>query len=660
MKTSRGLFLFVLADAVLCGALVAAGCGGGDGADNPSAGSAAGLRLEPPGPGVEAVADAASLPLLRYRTLARQLSSHDQTGGNDDGFPRNTQLYADEKGEYVVFDDYGPGCIYRMWFTALIAWDSQIRIYVEDMETPLVDLPFTCFFSQVQAPFLFPLVNFISESGGGYVCYVPICYRQRAKITLSVPPEYYNITFQRFDGDQTVETFSGDEDYSRLFAQWEEPARDPKPPADVSRRSGRLSLPAGGSGTFLSEQGAGAVWNLYLDVVPFGFETASSIWIVAHWDGHLEPDIQAPVNEFFGSYYPEAAPQGLLFGRKDGRYYCRFPMPFWSSAALTLENRGEVDATIDYELEVLDARYPAASGYFIATHRQEDPTAIGRDYGFASFGGSGHFVGVTYTMTGPIPHTYMEGDERFYVNGSLSPAIYGTGTEDYFNAGWYIVIGPFSRPLHGSPFRLRRVGARSQTGCYRVHLGDLVPFFNGADFGIEHDGDNTNIEDTHSSVAYGYGKPDALLSSPDELHPADASSRAEHGYAAQGVEPSGIVDSVYEGDADDVIVTDEGHLVAGWSEFDLAIDPANVGVLLRRRLDQSHGRQKAEVFVDGSPAGIWYDVWENPRQRWADSDFLLPASLTAGRDRVRVRIANQGESPWTEFVYRAFSYLPAE
>jgi len=39
----------------------------------------------------------------------------------------------------------------------------------------------------------------------------------------------------------------------------------------------------------------------------------------------------------------------------------------------------------------------------------------------------------------------------------------------------------------------------------------------------------------------------------------------------------------------------------------LKIDPGNAGVRLRRTLDQSLGPQRADVTVDGAPAGVWYD-----------------------------------------------------
>ena len=48
------------------------------------------------------------LPVLMEGTQVRQVSSHDRSGGNDDGFNGTySALYVDENGEYVLFDEVG-------------------------------------------------------------------------------------------------------------------------------------------------------------------------------------------------------------------------------------------------------------------------------------------------------------------------------------------------------------------------------------------------------------------------------------------------------------------------------------------------------------------------------------------------------------------------
>ncbi len=145
---------------------------------------------------------------------------------------------------------------------------------------------------------------------------------------------------------------------------------------------------------------------------------------------------------------------------------------------------------------------------------------------------------------------------------------------------------------------------------------------------------------------------------------------------------------------------DVGRTTATGSEFTLAIDPANHGVLLRRKLDYSFPNQRAEVFVapagdDGlpvagaewRPAGIWYlagsntCIYSDPRgelgetlhnvqtsnRRFRDDEFLLPRELTRGHPRLRLRIRfTPVERPlfpghpipslaWSEIRYDAYS-----
>lgn len=68
--------------------------------------------------GLEFYDDLSLLPYIYSNAESYYLSSYDRTGGNDDGF-RGTysQLYIDDKGEHVIFEEDGPGCIYNFWFT---------------------------------------------------------------------------------------------------------------------------------------------------------------------------------------------------------------------------------------------------------------------------------------------------------------------------------------------------------------------------------------------------------------------------------------------------------------------------------------------------------------------------------------------------------------
>jgi hypothetical protein len=104
-------------------------------------------------------------------------------------------------------------------------------------------------------------------------------------------------------------------------------------------------------------------------------------------------------------------------------------------------------------------------------------------------------------------------------------------------------------------------------------------------------------------------------------------------------------------------------------QFTLKVDPRNTGVLLRRQLDTAVADQRARVFVDGQPAGVWYNPGsysdrgvDGTVRRWMDDEVLLAARLTAGKSTVTVRVVPEAThdrgAGWTAFEIRAMSMVP--
>ena len=71
--------------------------------------------------------------------------------------------------------------------------------------------------------------------------------------------------------------------------------------------------------------------------------------------------------------------------------------------------------------------------------------------------------------------TFFEGDDEAIIDGEL--AVHGTGSEDFFNGGWYDVPGRWedrvSIPFSGCLDFKRHLG---RTGGYRLLLGDAYAF----------------------------------------------------------------------------------------------------------------------------------------------------------------------------------------
>ena len=95
-----------------------------------------------------------------------------------------------------------------------------------------------------------------------------------------------------------------------------------------------------------------------------------------------------------------------------------------------------------------------------------------------------------------------------FIDGSITPVLHGTGTEDYFNTSWS-PKEPFQTPYFGYP----RVNTNDQaytgngwlgrTHVYRFNIVDPIYFDKSLKFTIEHGHNNVLILDLRS-VAYWY------------------------------------------------------------------------------------------------------------------------------------------------------------
>jgi hypothetical protein len=239
------------------------------------------------------------------------------------------------------------------------------------------------------------------------------------------------------------------------------------------------------------------------------------------------------------------------------------------------------------------------------------------------------------------------------------------------------------------------------SSAYRFLLSDAMPFGKNARIQLEHGGVDDSKEH-YRTVAFWYGLPGASLVQTDALHVSDPADEAAHAYASPGAQGVDTLTSRYEWGVDSVAgvatypaTTDTGRHTTGTSQLTLALDPANYGVLLRRKLDYAYPDQRAVVSVaddvDGAPfvgAGTWYlagsstvvfadsgsetsngtPTVETGTHRWREDEFLLPRQLTEGRARIRVKLvfapAGKGLLPgqapaaqaWSEYRYTAYCW----
>lgn len=394
-------------------------------------------------------------------------------------------------------------------------------------------------------------------------------------------------------------------------------------------------------------------------------EYLNDTFIRVYYNGETEPSVNAPLGAFFGggtlgSAYVKAMPLGMA----DGRLYMYFPMPFEESAKVTLvsttpDNRVDLNYTVEYA-DFSDDFDDV--GYFKTEYRELLPnTTLDQDVELLRTDGRGKMVGVM--QSGKMLEKqrswgwFMEGDERFYMDKKRTPSIFGTGTEDFYNAGWYYRNGVFSNAFAGCTFK--DLDSRpTRVAAYRLFVNDAMQFRNGIDAYIEHGGSNDTVSQ-YWTVVYYYHQPDPVLTLSDTLDIGVSDSEASHNYTIDGA-VGGVRTKTaqFEGVEYSVDVTKEGRGFTGYSEFTMNIDSANKGVLLRRVLDYSIQNQKAKIYVDNELVGTWLNAGFNNFIHWREDDFFIASDYTAGKSQITIKVEYEsytGSTEWTEFLYEAWS-----
>ena len=147
-----------------------------------------------------------------------------------------------------------------------------------------------------------------------------------------------------------------------------------------------------------------------------------------------------------------------------------------------------------------------------------------------------------------------------------------------------------------------------------------------------------------------------------EINIGDMTSEAQAGYEFSG----GFLETnswSYEGDADDVTITDDGRICTDVSRFSVSIGSTNMGLLIRRRADAVPGRQWLDVYIDDARVGDWYTPdgsFSNLNKRWVDTEFRVPVEYTAGKTSVVVRLERDlaGADQWSEYHYWVYGLQP--
>src|SRR5690606_32232197 len=190
--------------------------------------------------------------------------------------------------------------------------------------------------------------------------------------------------------------------------------------------------------------------------------------------------------------------------------YSYFPMPFDEKAVLEIQfiedelnNLSEIP--LDVKIYYSEKKRLKNEGKFYAEWRREKDPDKGEPYTIMKKEGRGHHVGtILHSQALNSGMTiFFEGDDQTYIDGELR--LHGTGSEDYFNGGWYALPDRwdqgFNLPVHGS---LAYSIPLARTGGYRLLITDKLHFEREFLLTIEHGPENNNVPVDYISLAFYY------------------------------------------------------------------------------------------------------------------------------------------------------------
>ncbi len=611
--------------------------------------------------------------LLRLppRLTVLQVSSHNKEGVNGDA---NWPLYKDARGDEVIFDAAGPGCIRSMWGTAFDP-GAVLQFYFDGETEPRLRINILDFYKGKHPLFPPPLVSYEKRGlwGGEPFAgnsFVPVPFAESLKISVKGESRFFHIIYEKYPAGAKVVSFTGREDRAALLDAFARTGEPPRGSGGLDIRSARTDVVEPGKTVSLLklENVSGVIREIVLEAD--GSEAFfQKTRLRMRWDGHPRWDVETPPGVFFGSAVraDEVRALPLRVEKLPGgrvRLSSFFPMPFWEKAEIEWANTTDRPmAPLQAKIAVGTNDIPRGEGTYFTTLYHAGETTVGRDWTLFEGRGSGWFVGVVQSME----HShYCEGNEHFVLDGAVSPQFNGTGTEDYYLACFWPNLD-FDTPFGGVAGNIQEEGGGDQAGAYHVpssysrfHLEAPLPFFASIDARIQHGGRSDVVSD-YRSLGFAYLRKRETLRRTDAIAVGSPASEKAHGYAASKGGGAVTLDAFPEGEHFEVLSSVRGRYHEGGEvRFRAAADPANRGVRLRRRIDQKIARQKVRVYVDGAYAGCWYDAAGNASLRWSDSDFEIPAELTRAKSSLDIRLVidrERGEGAFSDFGVEVYCYL---
>lgn len=274
-------------------------------------------------------------------------------------------------------------------------------------------------------------------------------------------------------------------------------------------------------------KGQGAIKHFW---ITDSSKTGRLLILRIYFDGHKNPAVEVPLSDFFcnadNKDFRPLSSMAMTFNPGKGMN-CYFEMPYFKGFCFELENIGDDECKVYYQIDCEEKEISPDSLYFHAQFRRVNPLPFKEVYTILDgIKGNGHYVG-TYMHWGVKSNGWWgEGEIKFYIDGDKDfPTICGTGTEDYFCGAYGFDVKGSYTEFNTLYAGMNKVSTTDETyrsqryfDMYRWHITDPVYFKNDLRVTIQalgwHNGHRyMPLQDDISSVAYWYS--DTL----DDIYP---------------------------------------------------------------------------------------------------------------------------------------------
>lgn len=583
------------------------------------------------------------LPAYRSNTYSAQVSTYDTTGGNNDGFGgQYSFIRRNADSSLVIFDVKGTGVVNRIW-TPTPTTDT-LDFYIDDAKQPVLSINYMDLFSGKVYPFVQPLCG---NQVGGYYCYFPVLFQKHCVIvSRGKKMMFHQIGYRLYNKGTVVQPFttnidSGIKDaLNAISSLWKGNEVNKAKAIAVNNAGTKItdtsfSIKPGDTRQVFTLNAGGRITGIEISPSSSFASLYKNIIMRVFWDDEKLPAIDCPVADFFGFAFGKPSMQSLLAGSENNICYSFIPMPFDKKARIEFSYVNAKDsalASVDLHAKIyytLQQRDAGKEGKFYA-YRNSEETKDGQPHVFLDIKGKGHYVGSVLQAQGL--HTgmtiFFEGDDSTIIDNEMR--FHGTGSEDYFNGGWYALLNRWdskmSLPLHGA---LDYSLAFARTGGYRFYLSDKMSFEKNIYQSIEHGGEHNAIPGLYTSVSYFYcDRPLQLVSSntnentkvyiPDTINIYPQFSGVEIG---SDMNIKAVWDKNDIGQSFDITAPDNGML------------KVNLG-------DIPAGNYKLFISYVKQPGGCDFSVWQRQTQ--------ISGWVSSGAPEKQAAFEYTGDIPVTE------------